>query len=312
LSVPTFSLTHTVCQWLIAFTKLAELNLASLANFSYASLFDFDSLSVALSNMGMLLKKDAVEKAFVEQVIQSTSRDVERRARGLAEWVSDKTTRNVADAACIFARRVGERKAEIARTSASLDHSVSDRLHFSAEVDGVASVEQLMSGLSDAAADLTANFKPDAEGKRIADSLSASVMSTIAVELGAAGVMGALLSVSALDVFGVASTGVLATGGLLVLPRRRRVLRTEIRARVTLLRSRLEKELRGRVDQHMQTHGERVQVAVDPFASFASTRAEATDAQLAALRKGLHGLRAVASDLPPAAVTAVSTGASSK
>jgi FPC/CPF motif-containing protein YcgG len=107
-------------------------------------------------------------------------------------------------------------------------------------------------------------------------------------------------------VFGLASTGVLATGGLLVLPRRRRVLRAEIRARVSSLRSRLEKELQNRVGQHMDMHAERVRAAVDPFASFASTRAVATEAQLVALTGSLHGLRAVALDVPLSKVTTAS------
>jgi GTP-binding protein EngB required for normal cell division len=262
----------------------------------------FFDAHVSINNMAMLVKKDAVSRAFIDEVVQGTERDVERQARGLAEWVSDKLARNIADVASIFSRRVGERKADALaaaprheRQQSILSDAESGRLQFmstSADAD-TSSTNQLMSDLGEAAARLGSTYKPEAEGLRVADALSSSVRTAIAMEVGALGILGAALSVSALDVTSVASTGVLATGGLLVLPRRRRALRAELRARVASLRTRLERDLSRRVKEQLVRHTERVRAAVDPFSTHTSSRAAAIAAQSRSVTHALDGLTAV-------------------
>jgi hypothetical protein len=245
---------------------------------------------VTLGNMRMLLKKDAITQAFVEEVVQGAARDIERRTRKLAEWVSDKSARNIADAASVFARRAGERKAELAR--AEIDQcDTNTRFSFPSDVDGIANHEQIVSGLSDAASELASMYKPETEGKRIADALSSSVKTALAVEFSAIGLLGTLFGLSTVDPLGIASTGVLLTGGFLVLPRRRQILRSDLRARVSSLRRKLEKELQSRISQQMSIHAERVLTAADPFASFTSSRAATIEAQLVLLSETIDGLR---------------------
>jgi hypothetical protein len=258
---------------------------------SHRMYFRFQLLCpVTLGNMRMLLKKDAITQAFVEEVVQGAARDIERRTRKLAEWVSDKSARNIADAASVFARRAGERKAELAR--AEIDqYDTSTRFAFPSDVDGIANHEQIVSGLSDAASELASMYKPETEGKRIADALSSSVKTALAVEFSAIGLLGTLFGLSTVDPLGIASTGVLLTGGFLVLPRRRQILRSDLRARVSSLRRKLEKELQSRISQQMSIHAERVLTAADPFASFTSSRAATIEAQLVLLSETIDGLR---------------------
>jgi hypothetical protein len=244
--------------------------------------------------MRMLLKKDAIAQAFADQVVQGTARDIERRTRKLAEWISDKSARNVADSATIFARRAGERKAELARAAIDCQNS-SIRLHFTSDIEGAVSLEQIVSALSDAASELASTYKAESEGKRIADSLSTSVITTLAAEISAISLLGALVGFSAVDPIGLASSGLLAAGGLLVLPRRRQVLRKDLRERVSLLRTRLKKELHGRISQQMSLHTERVLTAADPFASFTSSRALAIEEQLTSLSQAIDRLQTLQS-----------------
>lgn len=261
----------------------------------------FDS-HVTFSNMTMLLKKDAVARAFIDEVVLGTERDVERRARSLAEWVSEKLSRNVAEVTSIFSRRVGERKAEL--VAAALKH---EQVHnvlgdigearalampSSADVD-VSGGDHLMSGLGDAAAKLAASYKPETESQRVADALSASVKTALALEIGAVGAVGAFLSISALDFTAIASTGMLVTAGLVVLPQRRRAMRAEMRVRVASMRARLEKDLHARVGEQMALHSDRIQGAIEPFANHTAERAGATASQSRAITQSLEGLTTV-------------------
>lgn len=246
--------------------------------------------TVTITNTALLWQRDAVADAFVKDVVDGTARDLERKARGLAEWVSDKSTRNIADVSGVFSRRVGERKAELAVLKAGLDEA-NPRLRFASDLSGIANSEQLVSGLSDAAAELAEMYQPEQEGKRIASALSSTVNAAIAMELGAAGVLGAYLGFATLDVTGVATTTALATGGLLVLPRKRRIMRAEFRDRVASLRARLKKELNARVLQQMASHEERVTAALEPFAAMTAAREESTAKQLVDVESALNALR---------------------
>jgi small GTP-binding protein len=302
----------------------ARIDNALLEMLERADVF-FDT-HVSIRNIGMLVKKDAVARAFIDEVIRGTEKDVERRARALAEWVSDKLARNIADVVGVFSRRVGERRAELLVAMRQHSDYVGNingpdslRLHFmppAAVVDVSSSTDRLMSGLGDAAAKLAATYNPEVEGKRVADALSQSVRTTIAMELGALGVFGAALGTSMLDITSITSTSLLLTGGLLILPRRRLSLRADLRARVASIRARLEKEMEARVHEQLAIHAERVQAAVEPFSAHTSARAAAASAQSLALTQSLEGMTAVRNVTNAAAVaasaasTAAATGAS--
>lgn len=294
----------------------ARVDNALLELLERADLF-FDT-HVSIGNIGMLVKKDAVARAFMDDVVQGTEREVERRARSLAEWVSDKLARNIADVSSVFARRVGERKAEL--LAAAREHREqhsggagskdSLQLQFAqppTDVDVVATTDTLMSGLGDAAAKLTATYDPTVEGKRVAAALSSSVRTAIALELGALGVFSAALGTSMLDATSITSTSLLLTGGLLILPRRRHALRADLRSRVASIRARLEKEMHARVHEQLAMHAERVQSAVEPFSSHTSARAAAASAQSLALTQALDGLTAVRSVTNAASLAAAAS-----
>lgn len=282
----------------------------------------FFDKNVSIGNLKMLVKTDAIAQAFMSDVVRGTEREVERRARSLAEWVSDKLARNIADVSSAFSRRVGERNAELLAAArehrerqqesggvggGAADALLSQFTKQPTDVDVVTSTDSLLSGLGEAAAKLAATYDPEVEGKRVADALSSSVRTAIALELGALGVFSAALGTSMIDVTSITSTSLLLTGGLLILPRRRQLLRADLRSRVATIRSRLEKEMYARVNEQMATHAERVQSAIEPFSTHTSTRAAETSAQSLALTQALEGMTAVRSVTSAAALTATAS-----
>lgn len=282
----------------------------------------FFDANVSIGNIRMLVKTDAVSKAFMNDVVQGTEREVERRARSLAEWVSEKLARNIADVSSAFSRRVGERNTELLmaarehrerqQESGAVGGGAADALlaQFTkqpTDLDVGTSTDSLLSGLGEAAAKLAASYDPEVEGKRVADALSSSVRTTIALELGALGVLGAALGTSMIDVTSITSTSLLLTSGLFILPRRRQLLRADLRSRIASIRARLEKEMHSRVKDQMGTHAERVQSAIEPFSSRTTARAASTSAQSLALTQALEGVTAVRSVTIATALTAAAS-----
>lgn len=275
----------------------ARVDNALLEMLERADLF-FDS-NVRLSNIFKLGQRGVMAQSFENEVVQGTAKAVQRQAQAVAEWLADKSSRNLADATAVFMRRIGEREREISTVfeggAAPLPVS-SLEFHGGVsgiDVDGMASAERLLMGLSDAAMDLSAVYESKSEGTRIANEISSSVTTTITMEVGALGIFGALLTASSLDPAGLASSGLLASAGLFILPRRRRTLRAELRSRVAILRKRLEKELKARVDEQVSSHVVRIQEAMEPFARFTAQHAHSIDDQTRLLNESLQRIRLV-------------------
>ncbi len=131
----------------------------------------------------------------------------------------------------------------------------------------------------------------------MANSVAGSVRTAIALELGAAGTVGALATTASLDLSGVVAAAGLATGGLVVVPRRRRALRAEVRSRIEGLRTKLERELHNRVVEQMVLHADRIQAALEPFASYAEKSIAVNREQSATITRALSKLRRVRKDV---------------
>lgn len=258
----------------------------------------FLDANVRISNIPSLVHKQKLMKDFEEQVVAGTANSVQRQAEAMAEWLTEKSSRSMSDTTAIFARRMGERTIDlqricpdesqwsIARSLAVDPHSRSHKLEWSGSEDTV------ISGLSKAVADLSSTYATISDGKRIADKVATSVRTALTLEVGAVGLLGALLGTSSLDVTGLASTSLLASAGLVVLPRRRVTLRRELRSKVTTLRARLQEDLRSRVTEHVEAHVARIHEAIEPFAKFTTTKQQTINQNLEALHVSLESIGA--------------------
>lgn len=246
----------------------------------------FDS-NIRISNVTKLLQKDAMKHNFEVEVIANTTKNVQRQAEAMAEWLTDMSSRSISETSSIFARRLGERSIELLNiVKNESEPCIAESLKADtliSRMDLSKAEDALISGLSAAACDLARNYDAINDGRRIANEVSSSVRTALTLEAGAVGLLSVLLGTSSLDVTGVTSTGVLASAGLVILPRRRLALRHELRSRLGTLRTRLQKDLETRVDEHVASHRARIRDAMEPFSKFTTSKRKDIDAYISAL-----------------------------
>lgn len=217
----------------------------------------------------------------------------------------------MSEAAVIFSSREGERRglpSDQLSTQTDNDSALTLRL----SIDDPIGMEKLMTGLSNAASQLASSYDAHIESRKLASELSSAVTTVIAVELSAVGLLGAWMTSSMLDLTGIASTSALVTAGAVILPRRRHVLRTELRKTINALRSRLKKEVLRRVQEHMDLHKEHVLAGVEPFASRTTAKVRCLQNQMQLLRECMQGLNMARDRVQSLTATQEYTPASAK
>lgn len=76
-----------------------------------------------------------------------------------------------------------------------------------------------------------------------------------------------------------------------IIPHQRRTLRSEIRTKVTSIRTRLQNELQGRLDEQLAAHVGGIREAIQPFSDFSTTQAKELQNQMTALTDSLSGVK---------------------
>lgn len=266
--------------------QYAKVDNALLHMLDRADIF-FDS-NIRVSNLSNLLQREKLRESFESEVVANTTKTVQRQAEAMAEWLTDMSSRSISETTAIFARRMGERGIELQNlkmdgAKSSLAESLSTDSLTSHEMEWSRAEDSLISGISAAASDLATSYDAINDGKRVAQSISNSVRTTLTLEAGAVGLLSVLLGTSSLDFTGVTSTGVIASAGLVVLPRRRITLRREMRSRMTTLRGRLHKDLENRVKEHMEAHMTRIKDAMRPFETLTTRKIADVEGHLRAL-----------------------------
>lgn len=259
--------------------QYARVDNALLHMLDRADIF-FDS-NIRITKFTKLMQREELKKEFEAEVIANTTRVVSRQAEAMAEWLTDTASRSISETSAIFARRMGARSMELENITApgvgGLTCSVSHQMEW------VHGEDSVISGLSAAASDLAASYDAINDGQRIASEISTSVRTALTLQTASVGLLSVLAGTASLDVTGITGSGVLATGGLLVLPRQRIALRRELRSRIGTLRKRLQKDLENRVDEHVNTHVTRVRDAMAQFVKFTEDKKRAVDAHLGRL-----------------------------
>lgn len=264
----------------------------------------FDSY-FRLSNLWGLSNRTSMEQTFMDEVVEGTAKAVKRQMQGLGEWLSDASSRNLAETTALFSRRVGERTREIsARNKDQGINAENSSLSFSGfpsgrDIEVLGGRERFVTRLSEVPDDLSSDYISRKEGKRIADKIANSVRLSAGFGVGALGSLSAFLvnsSSLAPAVFLGEPTmpivaGVLGTLGLVTVPRQRMALRAELRGKVTNTRAQLRNELQGRLDEQLNAHVSGIREAIRPFAEFSETKSQELTERIVLVQESLRAVQ---------------------
>lgn len=262
---------------------------------------------VRVANSWNLTDKALLEQAFDEEVIRGTSKSVQRQIHAVAEWLTDSTSKNLTDTTAAFSRRVGERERELESLHREANLNTQDSsLRFSGfpcgrEIEVSGTRERLVSRLTENAEELVGEYLSRKEGKKIADRAASSAKMGITLGFGSLSSFSFFLfnasSISP-EVFFADPVIPMLAGGLGALSasfvsHQRRKLRTEIRSRTQAIRTRLQNELRARLEEQLVAHVSGIRQAVQPFADFSGQQANDIQNKLDKLSKSLTSVQAL-------------------
>jgi small GTP-binding protein len=247
--------------------------------------------TVRLGRLLTLLRAERVRSAFEERVLRGAEREIDEAVAGMSDWFVERTLQQWEDVVAFVSER---RKAGDERVVGE----VGGRFRY----DRAA----LIGALRQRAEDVLEGYDVQAESRRMAEALQASVLQTGLLEVGGLGLGAAIVAMvtsTAWDLTGIAAGLTVMGLGLLVLPRRRAKAKRELHRQMQALRDGLEGGLGRQLDEEVQRANERLTAAVAPYTRFVRAELERLDAladELDAVRERLAELRAEASQLATA------------
>ena len=285
-----------------------------------------------------LLYGKAVAQEYEAAVVRGVEKRLERYTRELGDWIVARVRDLVSESVGIF----GERRNWTNSSSANSDivKAVNSENHSNAPLNGLV---RKGSGNEQESARFTDNFHnggsayfdeeavrralsvnlqevmqrygsylvSEKESEKIGQAVSRATSGAFAAELGALGMLGALVQTSSFDLASLGATTTVAGLGLLLLPRRRRRLKQEIRSRVDGIRERVLKEMREEVRNVVAREKEKFERIVKPYEEGVKRRREMVEkdeAELSTIKRQVEGIVARLRLIEPKSSTKRSEG----
>ncbi|HEX7974253.1 MAG TPA: dynamin family protein, partial [Anaerolineales bacterium] len=236
-----------------------------------------------------LLSKDRIQREFEHQVVADAPQRIEHKVTELIDWLVES---------------------DLHQWQAVTDHLAERRRQHQDRIVGDASMgnfnydrERLIDAVGREARRVVDTYDKTLEAQSIADGAQQAVAASAAIEVGAVG-LGTLVTVlattAAADVTGILMAGVIAALGLVVIPARRRIAKSEMSDKVAALREQLMRSLRGQFQREIERSLLHVNEAISPYTRF--VRAERTkllenQSEFQKIKDDLDRLRVRAEDI---------------
>lgn len=220
-----------------------------------------------------LIRSHKVEKAFEEQVVADSPKQIERQVDELIDWMVEQDLRQWTAVADHMAQRKDAYDNRVVGQSGPKEGTLAyDR-------------QRLINSIGLATEKAVASYDRDKEAELIAEAARTAVFNTglagIGVGVGVA--IAAAAHVVWLDVTGILAGVTAAALGLFILPSRRRKAKKELAEKLTALRRDLTTSLTEQFEREMRRGAQRIEDTIAPFTRFVRAESERLSAQQAAL-----------------------------
>ena len=216
-----------------------------------------------------LVRSSKVEKAFEEQVIADSPKQIERQVDELIDWMVEQDLRQWTAVAEHMAQRRDAYDNRVVGQAGPQEGTLAyDR-------------QRLINSIGLATEKAVASYDRDKEAEQIAEAARTAVISTglagIGVGIGVA--IAAAAQVVWIDVTGILAGLTAAALGLFILPSRRRKAKKELAEKLAALRRDLTTSLTEQFEREMRRGAQRIEDTVAPFARFVRAENERLTAQ---------------------------------
>ncbi len=234
--------------------RLADVDNA-LYEFENRGMTYFDE-NIRLLRIFDLVNKPKLQEEFARQVVADVPQVIEQRVNEIIDWVVGSNVRQwQAVQEHIVSRRNKYAEHLVGQTGGSFTY---DRAHL---LDTVGRVAQ----------QVLENYDRMEESTRIAAEVQRAVAGTALVEVGALGlgaIITTLATTSAADLTGILAAGMVAVLGLLVIPFKKRAVKTELHEKIAAVREQLMHSLNTQFTRELAHALCEIEAAIAPYTRF--------------------------------------------
>jgi small GTP-binding protein len=260
--------------------RLADVDNA-LQEFENRGMRFFDE-TLRLGRVFDLMNAERIRGEFERRAVADTPQRIDERVSEIIDWLvaADlKQWRGISE-------RLDRRRAV---------HGGKIPGPLAAELEGERA--RLLETVGRAARSTVDEYDREAEAARLAESVRSAVAGAALLGAGAVGLgtaVSLLASSTAVDVTGLMAAGSMAVLGLFVIPARRARAKSELRARIASLRTRLMDALTAQFEREMDRSGQRIRESIAPYTRFVRSEGERLEGLRKALEEHAAGLEALA------------------
>jgi small GTP-binding protein len=240
--------------------------------------------TIRIGRIRSLMDSEGLKRAFEQEVIGDTPRQVEEEVGRVIDWIVERNLRTWQDISGYIERRQVSRHREgmIGEVGASFSYNR----------------QALLDSIGRMSREVIASYDREAESRAIANEIQGTFATTALAQAGALGIGTLVVTVitgAAADVTGILLATALAVGGFYIIPRKRRQAQRELQERIQQLRRRLREVLTRQVHLELGQSTDRINQAIAPYRRFVqSQQQQLTEArgELVATEDALLRLRA--------------------
>ncbi len=219
--------------------------------------------TLRINNIWELRDSDRLRERFEFEVIGDLPKQVDARLHGMIDWIVEKNLRLWQSTMDYLQRnRVTERRHDLIG-----DIGGSFEYNRSALINSVAAEAQRV----------VQTYDRDYETEKLVDDVRSSLVAVGLVELGAVGVGGLIAAAGAslaVDFTGIAAAGIIAVGGLFLIPAKRRQLKSQFHDKVQTMREQLPQTMRRQFESESEQMIARIRESVAPYTRFVRSQRE--------------------------------------
>lgn len=219
-----------------------------------------------------LMRTDAMQAEFEQRVVADVPQQIEGRVNVLIDWMVEKNLRIWQSIMDYLTRQ------RVPQHTSGIIGDVGGAFDYNRQ--------ELLTSVGNSAQKIVQTYDREAESQLLADEVRGSIAGTALAQVGAVG-LGALLvtlfHTALLDFTGVLLAGVVAVGGLYLLPAKRRQIKKEFQIKVAGLREQLTQSLSRQFGKEMDESGLRIREAMGPYTRFVRSQRDQLDITRASL-----------------------------
>jgi small GTP-binding protein len=233
-----------------------------LNEFELRGIHFFDE-TIQLRNLFQLVRTERIRADFEQQVVGDVPHQVEDRLHALIDWMIEKNLR-LWQAIMDYLQRnrtPEHREGLIGDVGGSFDYNRG----------------ALLESVARTAQQVVATYDREAEAAALSEDVRNAIAATALAEAGAIGLgalLVALLHTAVLDFTGVLAAGMIAIGGLYLLPAKRRQVKHEFHDKIAELHEQLLKTMRRQFTSELELMLTRIREAIAPYTRFIRAQRE--------------------------------------